>query len=690
MLPDLGREDARARHAGLVKEIRHHDTLYYAHDNPDISDAHYDALRRELEKIEEKHPELITRDSPTQIVGTAPAVEFNKIIHTVPMLSLGNAFTESDVLDFIDRIKRFLGSNDDIVFLAEQKIDGSSCSIRYENRQMVSAATRGDGSVGEDITANIKTLKNVPHQLPMDAPDVIEIRGEVYMPQEAFKKLNADRADKGEQLFANPRNAAAGSLRQLDANITASRSLRFFCYALGEVSTSIAVTQLGIRNKLISWGFEAAEPVVQTYDPAKLMDYYNHIMTIRTDLDYDIDGIVYKVDRIDLQERLGFVSRAPRWAIAHKFPAEQAITRINAITIQVGRTGILTPVAELNPITVGGVVVSRATLHNEDEIIRKDIRVGDKVVIQRAGDVIPQVVRSLPEEREEDSTPFNLPDYCPICGSLAIREEGEVAKRCTGGLVCSAQVVERLKHFVSRDAFDIEGMGDKVIRSFWEEGRIKTPADIFRLKAKDQDSSPPLHVKEGWGKLSADNLFASIEKRRVIPLHKFIYALGIRQIGQATAKRLAAHYVSLQNWVDAMREANEDDQSSVYADLLGIDDIGPSVADDLVGFFSEQHNLDVIQDLAHELIVENYVDVRRTTESVFTGKTVVLTGKLIQMTRAEAKAKLEIMGAKVSSTISTRTDYVIVGEDAGSKLKKATELQIPLLSEGDFIAMITR
>lgn len=686
MLLDLDKEDAKARHQKLVKDIKRHDALYHTHDKPEISDADYDALRRELDKIESEYPEFITTDSPSQNVGAAPAAGFNKISHTVPMLSLANAFYDEDVQDFIDRVKRFLGTDDKIEFIAEQKIDGSSCSIRYENRKLVSAATRGDGNVGEDITSNIKTLKGIPHELPSDAPNVIEVRGEVYMPQAAFQKLNKDRVEKDEAVFANPRNAAAGSLRQLDPTITAERSLRFFGYALGEISAPIADTQTGVRQKLMNWGFDAAEPIILSSDIEKLMEYYNQIMTMRPDLDYDIDGIVYKVNRIDLQERLGFVSRAPRWAIAHKFPAEQAITRINAISIQVGRTGTLTPVAELEPVTVGGVVVSRATLHNEDEIERKDVRVGDKVVIQRAGDVIPQVVKSLPEERQPDSKVFVFPDHCPICGSLAIREEGEVAKRCTGGLICDAQAVERLKHFVSRDAFDIEGMGDKVIRAFWEEGRIKTPADIFRLKENDKTSLTPIRAKEGWGDLSADNLFAAIENRRVIPLQRFIYALGIRQVGQATAKRLAAHYTSLDNWKNAMITA-QDHEGEAYADLLNIDDIGPSVAEDLIGFFAEDHNLSVLSDLQNELTIEDYVRIQ-TSESVFTDKTVVLTGTLSQMTRAEAKAKLETLGAKVSGSVSAKTDYVIAGEDAGSKLKKAKELNVDVLSEDDFIAMI--
>ena len=675
MLLDLDFEDAKAKHAKLAREIRHHDNLYHTDDNPEISDADYDALRRELIDLEKQYPELATVDSPTQSgVGGTIKEGFSKITHALPMLSLGNAFTQDDVSDFIERVKKFLNVADIDIF-AEQKIDGSSSSIRYENRKLISAATRGDGQVGEDITANIKTLDNIPHILPADAPDVIEVRGEVYMPTSSFESLNTTREKEGQQLFANPRNAAAGSLRQLDSSITAKRNLKFFGYALGEVSSPIASTQMGIRDTLKSWGFDVPDPIAFESNVDGLMEYYNHIMTIRSTLEYDIDGIVYKVNDLALQDRLGFVSRAPRWAIAHKFPAEQAITTLKNITIQVGRTGALTPVAELEPITVGGVVVSRATLHNEDEIQRKDIRIGDKVRLERAGDVIPKISESI--EHAADGKPFQFPTQCPVCGSDAIREEDEAVRRCTGGLICEAQVVERLKHFVSKQAFDIDGMGDKVIKQFWEDGLVRSPADIFTLAQLDKSSLTPIRNKEGWGDLSAKKLFDAIEDKRSISLERFIYSLGIRQVGQATARRLGSHYLSLQNLIETLD----------HDELLEIEDIGPAVAKDIIAFFAEDHNKQVLSDLQAQLNIKDYERIQ-TTESEFTGKTVVLTGTLSQMTRAEAKAKLEILGAKVSGSVSSKTDYVIAGEEAGSKLKKAQELGITVLSENDFISMV--
>lgn len=671
---DFNQEDAKAKHRKLVADIRRHDTLYHQKDSPEITDAAYDRLRQELEKLEAEHPDLITPDSPTQTVGASVAEGFSKIKHSLPMLSLGNAFEDADVEDFIARVKKFLNI-EEIEIFAEQKIDGSSCSIRYENRHLVSAATRGDGQVGEDITANIRTIKNIPNSLPDDAPDIIEVRGEVYMPTSSFEALNAQREQDGQQLFANPRNAAAGSLRQLDSSVTAHRNLKFFGYALGEISKSVADTQMGIREKLQSWGFDVPDPVAVVGNVQKLLDYYAHIMKIRAELEYDIDGIVYKVNDLALQERLGFVSRAPRWAIAHKFPAEQAITTLKAITIQVGRTGALTPVAELEPITVGGVVVSRATLHNEDEIARKDIRVGDKVRLERAGDVIPKITESI--EHAQNSEPYQFPDHCPICGSEAMREEDEAVRRCQGGLICDAQAVERLKHFVSKAAFDIDGMGDKVIRQFWDEGLIKSPADIFTLAIRDKKSLTPLKNKEGWGALSAQKLFEAIEKKREVPLERFIYALGIRQVGQATAKRLAAHYITLDNLM----------QPLVKDELIAIEDIGPAVAKDIIAFFEEDHNREVLRGLQAQLQIIDYERIQ-TIESIFTGKTIVLTGTLSKMSRAEAKAKLETLGAKVAGSVSAKTDYVIAGEDAGSKLKKAQELNVTVLSEEKFIEMI--
>ena len=481
-------------------------------------------------------------------------------------------------------------------------------------------------------------------------------------------------------------NAAAGSLRQLDASVTASRPLHFFGYALGEVSEDISDTQWGIRKKLSDFGFKESNPASLCKSVKDIISYYEDIAKQRPDLNYEIDGVVYKVNRIDWQERLGFVARAPRWATAHKFPAEQAVTIVNDVDIQVGRTGVLTPVARLEPITVGGVVVSNATLHNEDEILRKDVRIGDHVIIQRAGDVIPQVVNVLMDKRKKESKPFKFPHTCPVCSSHAIREEGEVAWRCTGGLICDAQAIERLKHFVSRLAFDIDGLGAKIIEQFWKEGLIKTPADIFKLEENDKGSLTPIKAKEGWGDLSAKNLFQSIEERRTVAFNRFIYALGIRQVGEATAKRLAASYIDLDSLISAMQKA-ENRESEAYEDLINIEDIGPSVADDLIGFFNEDHNIKVLNDLAKELIIEPY-DMPSNSDSPVSGKVLVFTGTLNKITRAEAKAKAESLGAKVSGSVSKKTDFVIAGEDAGSKLKKATELGVDVLSEEEWLKLI--
>lgn len=679
-------ENARARHKKLAKEIARHDALYHGQDSPEISDAAYDALRRELEKLEKEYPQLATAE--TQKVGAAPARGFKKVRHSIPMLSLSNVFSEEELGDFIERVTKFLSLKEGHVpeFVCEPKIDGLSCSLRYEKGTLVQAATRGDGTEGEDITTNIRTISDVPQTLPKDVPDVLEVRGEIYMRREDFIALNKRQEKEGAPLFANPRNAAAGSVRQLDSTITAKRPLHFFGYALGQVSAPIADTQWGIRQQLKKWGFAEAEPASLCSSQQQIIDYYNQIGTARPDLPYDIDGVVYKVNDLALQERLGFVSRAPRWATAHKFPAEKAITILKDITIQVGRTGTLTPVAELEPITVGGVVVSRATLHNEDEIERKDIRIGDHVMIQRAGDVIPQVLGHVPEKRPKNAKKFKFPDHCPVCYSLAIREEGEVARRCTGGLICGAQAVERLKHFVSRLAFDIEGMGTKIIEEFWNEGLIKTPGDIFRLEKNDKKSLTPLRAREGWGDLSAKNLFESIEKRRTIVLDRFIYALGIRQVGEATAKRLAGAYSTIENLSAAMKKA-QDRESEAYADLTNIEDIGPSVADDLLGFFAEEHNRDVLKDLGSLLTIVPY-ERPQVSDSPVAGKTVVFTGTLEKMGRAEAKAKAESLGAKVAGSVSAKTDYVVAGEDAGSKLKKAKELGVTVLTEDEWLSLI--
>lgn len=680
--------DARYRHGELVRQIRHHDRLYYQKDEPEISDAEYDRLRIELEKLEAEYPELITPDSPSQTVGAAPSTGFKKVRHAMPMLSLSNTFTEEDVGDFLDRIRKFLGLKDseNIEILAEPKIDGLSCSLRYEKGQLVLAATRGDGAEGEDITANVRTVKDVPRQLPKGVPDILEVRGEIYMRRSEFMKLNKAQAEAGKQIFANPRNAAAGSVRQLDPKITAQRPIHFFGYSVGEVSTEFAETQNDIRKKLAAWGFAGAEPYRLCKTTRDILKFYGELATLRPDLDYEIDGVVYKVNRLDWQERLGFVSRAPRWATAHKFPAERAVTLLNAIDIQVGRTGTLTPVARLEPITVGGVVVSNATLHNQDEIERKDVRIGDHVVVQRAGDVIPQIVEVLKDKRTGKERKFKYPDKCPECGSLAIREEGEAATRCTGGLICPAQAKERLRHFVSRLAFDIEGLGEKIIEEFWEKGLLKSPADIFHLEEKNKKLHPPLQEWEGWGEKSASNLFRSIEARKTISFDRFIYALGIRQVGEATAKKLAANYMTLENFRQSMAKAQKR-ESEAYADLVSIEDIGPSVADDLLGFFAEEHNQKILDDLEKILTIQPF-ERPDTSNSPVAGKTVVFTGTLTRLTRQEAKAGAERLGAKVAGSVSAKTDYVVAGEDAGSKLKKARELNVRVLNEDEWLELI--
>ncbi len=672
----------------LAKEISKHDKHYYQQDEPEITDAEYDVLRRRNSAIEKHFPELIRDDSPTTKVGAAPSSGFNKVKHSVPMLSLGNAFEDADVAEFLARIRRFLGLSKDekIDIFSEPKIDGLSCSIRYEKGILVQAATRGDGAEGENITDNVKTIACIPHQLTgSDYPDVLEVRGEVYMRRDRFQELNANQASIGGKAFANPRNAAAGSLRQLDPSITAARPLDFYAYAWGEVSEPLGTSLTEVRSRLESWGLPI-NPGELCASLAEVLNYYRNLMADRPDLDHEIDGIVYKVNRLDWQERLGFVSRAPRWAIAHKFPAEQAITRLNEITIQVGRTGALTPVANLEPITVGGVVVSRATLHNRDEIERKDVREGDSIVIQRAGDVIPQVVEVLLDKRPENSKPFPFPDHCPECGSLAIQEEGEVVTRCTGGLICPAQAVERLKHFVSRNAFDIEGLGDKQIRFFFEQGLIKSPADLFKLSEKDKNTLIPLRNQPGWGRQSVEKLYTAIETKRTIGLDRFIFALGIPQIGQATAKLLAKTYATLEK-IEEITRLVHDPESDTLAELLAIDGIGASMAGDLIAFFGEPHNQEVIAALKEQLTIEEFV-LEVSSTSPVTGKTVVFTGKLLTMSRDEAKATAESLGAKVAGSVSKKTDYVVAGADAGSKLKKAESLGVKVLSEEEWHSLV--
>ena len=764
----------------LAREIQRHDALYYAQDAPDVSDAAYDALRQRNGEIEARFPDLVRSDSPSHRVGAPPAERFGKVRHAVPMLSLGNAFADEDVGDFVERVARFLNlkTADGLVFTAEPKIDGLSISIRYENGLMIEAATRGDGAEGENVTANIRTIKEIPHSLKgAGVPKAIEVRGEIYLGHEDFRRLNAEQEAAGEKIFANPRNAAAGSLRQLDSSITAKRPLRFFAYTWGEASELPAETQSGVIAAYKRWGLPVNPRMRACHNAQELLAYYRETGVERAALGYDIDGVVYKVDSIELQTRLGFVSRSPRWAIAHKFPAERATTVLRAIEIQVGRTGALTPVAKLDPVTVGGVVVSNASLHNEDEIARKDVRVGDTVIVQRAGDVIPQVLAVVAEKRPEAAEPFAFPQACPVCGSAAVREideqsgEADVIRRCTGGLICAAQAKERLKHFASRNALDIEGLGDEKIELFFDEGLLRTPADIFTLEARDKASAAPLSARKGFGKRSVDNLMAAINARRAVPLDRFIFALGIRHVGETTARDLAKSFL---NW-DAFRAAvdraiagqpgpqwrrflgiqgvgaktaeaavraiaanpgllRSDDlfatplagliarhriaparAAAALADAFGgnaealiaasiaaarelpgdgylematLAGIGEVVTDALASFFREGHNTAAVDALCAEVTIEPFVRPQATASAV-TGKTVVFTGTLTQLGRNEAKAQAERLGAKVAGSVSKKTDYVVAGEDAGSKLAKARELGVAVLTETEWLALIS-
>lgn len=670
----------------LIGEINSHDKSYHQDDAPVISDAQYDELRQRLLAIENAFPLLVRPDSPSGKVGASLKAGFSKVKHSRPMLSLGNVFSDDELQDFIDGIRRFLKELKDdpsigLEIVAEPKIDGVSIALRYENGVLVQAATRGDGVEGEDVTENAKTLKDIPHSIE-NAPVVLEVRGEVYMTKPDFAKLNKTQETEGGKIFANPRNAAAGSLRQLDSNITKGRPLSFFAYAWGEISKiapEIAWdTQWGYLENLKKWGFKVNPLAKVCPDFPSLLAHYEKIGSNRATLPYDIDGVVYKINRLDWQERLGFVARSPRWAVAHKFPAEKAETILNKISIQVGRTGVLTPVAELEPITVGGVVVSRATLHNADYIADLDIRAGDRVIIQRAGDVIPQVVSVVDDGKHASRKKFKFPKKC-ICGAHAVREDGEAATRCTGGLSCPAQVGERLKHFVSRDAFDIEGFGAKHIVSFFTDGLIKTPADIFKLSPGD------LSGREGWKEKSINNLLAAIDDRKTIEMPRFIFALGINQVGQATARLLAKTYGSFAALRDAMKQAQVVG-SDAMAELLAIDGIGGSMANDIIEFFKEPHNNAVLDELLDSITVEEFIQPH--TSSKVAGKTVVFTGTLETMTRPEAKAMAETLGAKVSGSVSKKTDYVIAGPGAGSKEKRALELGVSVLSEADWHKLI--
>ncbi len=678
---DLTESEAQEELAQLAESIAAADRAYHERDAPDLTDADYDALRRRNAEIEARFPNLVRADSPSKRVGGAPSGGFAKVRHQVPMLSLGNAFTPEDFSEFCDRARRFLGLKDALAFVAEPKIDGLSISLTYEDGVFVRGATRGDGSEGEDVTANLRTMDAVPNRLHGNAPARIEIRGEVFMTKADFLALNAAQEAAGGKIFANPRNAAAGSLRQLDSRITAGRRLSLFAYAMGQASARVAATHWGYLERLKAWGF-TVNPLSQLLaTEGDAASFQARIGAERAGLAYDIDGVVYKIDDLTLQERLGYVGREPRWAIAWKFPAERATTLLLDIGIQVGRTGALTPVAQLQPVNVGGVLVTRATLHNEDEIKRKDVRVGDTVVLQRAGDVIPQIVAVVLESRPDGTVEYVFPDTCPVCGSAAVRPPGEVVKRCTGGLICAAQVEERLVHFVSRAAFDIDGLGEKTVREFHADGLLKGPADIFALPAHEAE----IAAREGWGELSARNLSRAIRARLHIPLARFIYALGIRRIGEANAKLLARHYGSFDNWRAQMTAAVAIG-SDARIDLSSIIGIGQAIAEELVEFFAEPRNLATLDELAALLEIEDAAPPA-AAEGELAGKLIVFTGSLATMSRPEAKAMAERLGAKVSDSVSKRTDVVVVGEDAGSKAKKAAELGIRTLTEAEWRAL---
>ena len=692
----LSRDEAEAELPGLIAAIEAANIAYHTHDAPDISDADYDALKRRLAAIEARFPDLKRADTPTEKVGGALAEGFGKITHAVRMMSLANALSEEDIRDFDEQIRSFLGlpAEAPLPFTAEPKIDGLSLSLRYEAGRLIHAATRGDGVVGENVTDNALTIKDIPKHIA-DAPDLLEVRGEVYMTHADFAALNARAEASGEKRFANPRNAAAGSLRQLDARITAARPLRFFAYGWGALSQPLAPTQSGAIARLASLGF-STNPLTALCDgPAALMAHYTRIEAMRADLGYDIDGVVYKVNDLDLQRRLGFRSTTPRWAIAHKFPAELAWTRLEGIDIQVGRTGALSPVARLTPVTVGGVVVSNATLHNEDYIagrdsrgqpIRagKDIRIGDWVQVYRAGDVIPKLADVDLSRRDPDSQPYEFPRFCPECGSEAIREEGDAVRRCSGGLVCPAQAVEKLRHFVSRAAFDIEVLGAKQVEALHADGWIREPADIFTLEARFGQGLQQLKNREGWGEKSARNLFDAIADKRRIPLHRLIFALGIRHVGETSAGLLARHYGSWQAFEAAMTGASVG-QGPQWEELISIDGVGETLAGSVVTSFhqpAERASIDAL--VAHLDVLDA---APRATDSPVSGLTLVFTGTLEKMTRAEAKARAEALGAKVAGSVSAKTDLLIAGPGAGSKAKKAADLGIRVIDEDEWLAL---
>ncbi|MEZ6012257.1 MAG: NAD-dependent DNA ligase LigA [Hyphomonas sp.] len=686
----LTREAAAAELERLAKLIAEADAAYYREDAPLMSDAEYDEARLRNAAIEARFPDLKREDSPSDRVGATAHEGFSKAAHAAPMLSLENAFTDEDVTDFVDRIRRFLGLSADepVLITAEPKIDGLSLSLTYEKGRLKRAATRGNGDVGEDVTANARTLPDIPHKLEGKGwPDFIEIRGEVYMTKQDFAALNEREEAAGRKIFANPRNAAAGSLRQLDVEITKSRPLSFFAYAWAAESAPFATSQHEAVKDFAKWGFTVNPIMVRTETVGELLAAYRRIEAQRADLPYDIDGVVYKVDRLDWQQRLGFVSRAPRWAIAHKFPAQKATTELLGIDIQVGRTGSLTPVARLKPVTVGGVVVSNATLHNEDEVYRLGVKPGDVVEIQRAGDVIPQVLRVVTEGAGK---PWHMPTHCPACGSEAVRETDEkgvpdVVRRCTGGLICPAQMVERLKHFVSRKALDIDGLGAKQIELFHEQGVLKGPQDIFRLAARIEAAGlPPLEDWEGFGKVSAKKLFDAIDARRNVPFARFLNGLGIRHVGETTSQRFARHFLNWDVFWKAVVSAAEEGEG--LEDLMSIDGIGPVAVEALCDFEREAHNREMLSALLSELTILD--EARAATDSPVAGKTIVFTGTLERMTRDEAKARASALGAKVAGSVSAKTDLVVAGPGAGSKLKKAEELGVQTMTEDEWFDLI--
>ncbi len=706
---NLSEEQAAAELALLAKSIADHDFRYNTQDAPTISDAEYDALRRRNQAIEQRFPHLIREDSPSLKVGAAVSEKFSKITHNVPMLSLDNAFSDEDVGEFVGRVYRFLKlfPGSPLGITAEPKIDGLSLSLRYEQGRLVSAATRGDGSVGENVTNNARTIADIPQVLKGDAPDVLEVRGEVYMSHADFAALNEKQEKDGKPVFANPRNAAAGSLRQLDSKITASRVLRFFAYAWGEVSEMPATTQMGMVEKFKSYGF-TINPLMRRFESVpELVAHYHAIEEQRATLGYDIDGVVYKIDDLALQQRLGFISRSPRWAIAHKFPAERAFTVLKGIDIQVGRTGALTPVARLEPITVGGVVVTNATLHNEDYIrgfdqkgnaLRegRDIRVGDTVIIQRAGDVIPQIVDIVADKRPAESVAYEFPRLCPVCGSHTVREEGEAVRRCTGGLICEAQAVERIRHFVSRNAFDIEGLGEKQVEFFFnaedESLKIRTPADIFTLEKRQAVSLKKLENIEGFGATSVKKLYAAINERREIALSRFLFGLGIRHVGEVNAKKLARAFGSYQKLAEVAQAAlvpqeKSDKGNDAWRELTDVEGIGTIVAEAIVDFYQEPHNTEVLNALLAEVTPLDEVH-EIVSGSPVAGKTIVFTGSLVRMSRDEAKTMAERYGAKAAGSVSKKTDLVVAGPGAGSKLTKAAELGIEVIDEDAWFTLV--